>query len=81
MAKINDGTLKDWKDGDKVTADLYEADREILRAAINDTDSKTNANTTTASDHTKADYRPRIQCYRYGCTYDLQGIRYAKPNL
>jgi hypothetical protein len=53
MAKINDGTLKDWKDGDKVTADLYEADREILRAAINDTDSKTNANTTTASDHTK----------------------------
>jgi hypothetical protein len=53
MARINDGTLKDWKDGDKVTADLYEADREILRAAINDTDSKTNANTTTASDHTK----------------------------
>jgi hypothetical protein len=53
MAKINDGTLKDWKDGDKVTSDLYEADREILRAAINDTDAKANANTTTASDHTK----------------------------
>jgi parallel beta-helix repeat protein len=36
MAKINDGTLKDWKDGDKVTSDLYEADREILRVANND---------------------------------------------
>jgi hypothetical protein len=53
MAKINDGTLKDWKDGDKVTADLYEADREIIRVAINDTDSKTNTNTTTLTDHTK----------------------------
>jgi hypothetical protein len=36
MARINDGTLKDWKDGDKVTSDLYEADREILRVATND---------------------------------------------
>jgi hypothetical protein len=36
MAKINDGTLKDWKNGDKLTSDLYEADREILRVAIND---------------------------------------------
>jgi hypothetical protein len=36
MARINDGTLKDWKDGDKVTSDLYEADREILRIANND---------------------------------------------
>jgi hypothetical protein len=36
MAKINDGTLKDWKNGDKVTSDLYEADREILRVANND---------------------------------------------
>jgi hypothetical protein len=36
MAKINDGTLKDWKNGDKLTSDLYEADREILRVANND---------------------------------------------
>lgn len=40
MAKINDGVLKDWSNGDKFTAEGYEADREILRTANNDTDSK-----------------------------------------
>lgn len=38
MAKINEGTLKDWADGQTVTADLYKQEREILRAAINDND-------------------------------------------
>lgn len=36
MAIINAGTMKDWKDGDKVFAADYKQDREILRVAIND---------------------------------------------
>jgi len=36
MGRINDGAMRDWNDGDIVTATLYEADHEMLRAAIND---------------------------------------------
>jgi hypothetical protein len=36
MARINDGTLRDWNNGDKLTSEGYEQDREILRIANND---------------------------------------------
>jgi hypothetical protein len=36
MAKINDGTLRDWNNGDKLTSEGYEQDREIIRVAVND---------------------------------------------
>jgi hypothetical protein len=36
MGFINDGSMHDWNDGDIVTAALYEADRDMLRVAIND---------------------------------------------
>lgn len=38
MARINNGTLKDWHDGDKFYAASYKQDQEILRIAINDND-------------------------------------------
>lgn len=40
MAKIADGTLRNWNDGETVYEKDYEQDREILRAAINDTDTR-----------------------------------------
>ena len=36
MGTINDGAMKNWENGDVVTEALYEADREMLRVAIND---------------------------------------------
>lgn len=40
MARINDGTFRDWKNGDTISSDGYEQDREIIRTAINVTDDK-----------------------------------------
>lgn len=36
MAKVNDGVLRDWSNGDIMDSPSYEQDREILRVAIND---------------------------------------------
>lgn len=36
MGRINNGAMKDWSNGNIVTAELYEADHEMLRVAIND---------------------------------------------
>lgn len=39
MARIPDGTFKEWKDNDVISASDYKMEREVLRAAINDLDS------------------------------------------
>ncbi|MDA2681091.1 hypothetical protein PDQ70_16580 [Bacillus cereus group sp. Bc011] len=38
MARIPDGTFKDWKDNDVISASDYKMEREVLKAAINDLD-------------------------------------------
>lgn len=38
MARISDGTFKQWADGDTVTAAEYMQELEIIRAAVNSTD-------------------------------------------
>jgi hypothetical protein len=40
MAKIADGVLKIWSDGMVVTASDYHQEREMLRTAVNDTDTR-----------------------------------------
>lgn len=40
MAKVQDGTLREWQDGEIIKASDYKQEREVLRAANNDTDSK-----------------------------------------
>jgi hypothetical protein len=45
MAKIADGVLKEWHDGDTVTAADYSQEREMIRVGLNDTDTRVdNAN-------------------------------------
>ncbi|MFE3973192.1 MULTISPECIES: M14 family zinc carboxypeptidase [unclassified Peribacillus] len=36
MARIPDGTLKEWRDVDRVDATAYTIEREVLRVAVND---------------------------------------------
>jgi hypothetical protein len=81
MAKINDGTLKDWKNGDKVTSDLYEADREILRVANNDNHDRIVRLEVDKPVQDKTVRRPGIQRNRYSGPYDVQRTRDAEPNL
>lgn len=38
MARIPDGTFRDWRDNDVISASEYKMEREALRAAINDLD-------------------------------------------
>ncbi len=38
MARIPDGTFKDWKDNDVISASDYKMERDVLKAAINDLD-------------------------------------------
>lgn len=40
MARIPDGTLRDWKDKDIVNAADYKQEREVLRTATNDNDER-----------------------------------------
>lgn len=40
MAKIADGVLKNWVNGDTVTAPDYVQEREMIRTAVNDTDAR-----------------------------------------
>jgi hypothetical protein len=40
MAKIADGTLNDWQDGETIKAADYVQEREIIRVAVNDNDGR-----------------------------------------
>lgn len=40
MAKVPDGSLKTWNDGDTIDASDYVQEREMLRVAVNDTDAR-----------------------------------------
>jgi hypothetical protein len=48
MAKIPNGLLKQWKDGDMVHADDYQRERDTMTAAINDIDDKVTTLTQTS---------------------------------
>lgn len=40
MAQIDEGLFRDWQNNEKLLAEDYKREREILRVAINDTDNK-----------------------------------------
>ncbi len=40
MAQIDEGVFRDWQNNDKILAEDYKREREILRVAVNDTNDK-----------------------------------------
>jgi hypothetical protein len=43
MARISEGTLKGWRDNERVDATTYVREQEVFRTAINDTQDQVDA--------------------------------------